>query len=288
MTEPLTLMTIHAHPDDEAIGTGGILKKYSDEGVRTILVLATKGEAGEIDGRIPTGEEKGQIMNLRLQELQCSCRTLGVHRFHFMGYRDSGMAGTPENKLPGALAAADLQEATRRLVKIIRQEKPQVVTTYNEKGTYGHPDHIVVNQITVRAFENSGRIDRYPDLNLAPWQPSKLYYQAIPLSRIRKMADIMKNRGKQLGIDPESMGTDDEAVSTWVDIRDVLKDKFAAIRCHKSQVGENSFFNQFTQSQRQELFGFECFLWVAGRKRPNGRETDLFDGIENANSGPSP
>ena len=98
IAKPLTLMAVHAHPDDEAIGTGGILKKYSGQGIRTILVLATKGEAGEIDGRIPTAKEKEGIVDLRMRELQCSCRILGVHRVHFLGYRDSGMAGTPERR----------------------------------------------------------------------------------------------------------------------------------------------------------------------------------------------
>lgn len=279
MTKPLTLLAVHAHPDDEAIGTGGILRKYSNQGIRTILVLATKGEAGEIDGRIPMGEEKTRIVDLRLKELQRSSRILGIHGLHFMGFRDSGMAGTPENKLPSALATADPEEATKRLVRIIRKERPQVITTYNENGTYGHPDHIAVNQITVYAFEAASRSDRYPDLALPPWQPSKLYYQAIPLSRIRKMAQIMKNRAGQLGVDPESMGTADEAITTWVDIRDFLPEKFAAIRCHKSQVGENSFFNQFTEIQREELFGFECFIWVAGQSKPSRTEADLFEGL---------
>ena len=279
IAQPLTLMVVHAHPDDEAIGTGGILKKYSSQGIRTIVVFATKGEAGEINGRIPTAEEKEGVVDLRMRELQCSCRILGVHRVHFLGYRDSGMAGTPENNLPGAFASADRGEATRLLVNIIRKEKPHVITTYNEKGTYGHPDHIAVNQITIRAFEAARRNECYPDPALRPWQPSKLYYQAIPLSRIRKMGKIMKNRARELDIDPASMGTEDETITTWVDIRDVLREKFLSIRCHKSQVGENSFFNQFPESHREEILGFECFIWVGDHSKPSRRETDLFEGI---------
>ncbi|NIQ37130.1 MAG: GlcNAc-PI de-N-acetylase [Proteobacteria bacterium] len=278
-SEPLVLMVVHAHPDDEAIGSGGILRKYSNQGIRTVLVVATKGEAGEIDGRIPTDEERERIVDLRLEELECSRRILGVQHVHFMGYRDSGMAGTPENKFPGAFAAADLEEAVGRLVQIIRRERPHVITTYNEKGTYGHPDHIMVNRVTVRAFEDAGRSDRYPDQDVSPWQPRKLYVQEIPLSRIRKLGEIMRSRAKQLDIDPESMGVVDDGITTWIDIRDVLSEKFAAIRCHKSQVGENSFFNQFSKGQRVELFGFECFRWAAGQSKPKGRETDLFDGL---------
>jgi len=281
-------MIVHAHPDDEAIGSGGILKKYSNQGIRTVLVVATKGEAGEIDGRVPTGEEKERIVDLRLEELECSRQILGIQQVHFMGYRDSGMAGRPENQLPGAFAAADLEEAAGRLVKIIRQEKPHVITTYNENGIYGHPDHIMVNRVTVRAFEDGGRADCYPGLNLEPWQPLKLYYQAIPLSRIRRLGEIMRSRAKQLEIDPASMGTDDDMITTWIDIRDVVKEKFAAIRCHKSQVGENSFFRRFTESQRNELFGFECFIWMAGRSRPRERETDLFAGLRAHENSPRP
>jgi LmbE family N-acetylglucosaminyl deacetylase len=281
MAEPLTLMTIHAHPDDEAIGTGGILKRYSIEGIRTVLVLATRGEAGEINGHVQTGKEKKRVVDLRMGELECSCRTLGVHKTYFLEYRDSGMAGTPENTLPGAFGTADVQEAAKRLAGIIRQERPHVITTYNEYGTYGHPDHIAVNRVTMKAFELSGKSDGGQEPELPLWQPLKLYYQAIPLSRIRKMVAFMKERAEQLSVDPESMGTEDKAITTCVDIRDVIDEKFAAIRCHKSQVGENSFFNQFTQSQRRELFGFESFLWVAGRAKPNGQETDLFEGIRN-------
>lgn len=285
---PLVLMVIHAHPDDEAIGTGGILRKYSDQGIRTVLVLATKGEAGEIDGRVPRGEEKKRIVDLRLKELECSRRILGVDQVHFMGYRDSGMAGRPENKSPGAFSAADLEEATGRLVQIIRQEKPHVITTYNENGTYGHPDHVMVNRIAVRAVKDAGQIDRYPDLNLPLWEPAKLYYQAIPLSRIRKLGEFMRSRAQQLDIDPESMGTEDRAITSWIDVREVLEEKFAAIRCHKSQVGENSFFNQFTESQRKELFRFECFIWVAGGRKPQRKETDLFEGLWGHERSPLP
>jgi LmbE family N-acetylglucosaminyl deacetylase len=282
MANSLTLMTIHAHPDDEAIGTGGILKRYSNRGIQTVLVLATKGEAGEIDGRVPVGDERAHTADLRLRELQCSREILGITRVHFLDYRDSGMAGSLENKQPGAFAAADPEEATKRLVRIIRQEKPHVITTYNQKGTYGHPDHIAVNQITMRAFRAASRSDCYQDLGLRPWHPAKLYHQVIPLSRIRKMVGFMKARAEQLGIDPEFMGTEDQTIHTWVDIRNVLEDKFAAIRCHKSQVGENGFFDQFTESQRRELFGFECFIWVAGNVKPREKESDLFEGINNA------
>lgn len=281
-------MVVHAHPDDEAIGTGGILRKYSNEGIRTVLVLATKGEAGEIDGRVPTEQEREGIADLRLEEVRCSCGVLGIDQVHFMGYRDSGMAGRPENNLPGAFATADPEEATRRLVQIIRQERPHVVTTYNEKGTYGHPDHIMVNRITVRAVEDAGMIDRHRDINLKPWSPLKLYYQAIPLSRMRRLAEFMKSRAEQLNVDPESMGTEDQAITTWVDIREVVEEKFAAIRCHKSQVGENNFFNQFTESQRKDFFGFECFKWITGQNKPNGREIDLFEGLRDSDNSPLP
>lgn len=279
MATPLTLMTVHAHPDDEAIGTGGILKKYSRRGIRTVLVLATRGEAGEIDGHPPVGEDKRRVATLRLKELECSCRVLGIQKVCFMGYRDSGMVGSPENNHPGSLATADPEEATRRLVRIIQEERPHVITTYNERGTYGHPDHIAVNRITLKAFEVAGQADHHSDSAWSPWNPAKLYYQAIPLSRIRRMVGFMKNRAEELGIDPESMGTPDEAITTWVDIRDVLDEKFAAIRCHRSQIGESSFFNQFTEHQRRELFGFECYRWVTGDIKPKDREADLFEGI---------
>src|SRR5262245_43595554 len=169
MTEELTLMAVHAHPDDEAIGTGGVLARYADEGLRTVLVTCTGGEVGEIsDSRLATPETLAEV---RRKELLQACAILRVGRLHLLGYRDSGMMGTPDNAHPASFYQASLEEATARLVALVRRERPQVLVTYDERGFYGHPDHIRANQITVAAFGAAGDPTRWPRSGPA-WQPA--------------------------------------------------------------------------------------------------------------------
>ena len=199
----LTLLAVHAHPDDESISTGGILSKYSANGIRTVLAYGTRGEAGDILNPEFVAPEPGlNIKEIRAIELAAAVKVLTVGKVYYLGYRDSGMAGSPENHHPMAFAQADIQEATTRLVEIIRRVRPQVIVTYNEKGTYLHPDHIMANRVTLRAFQASGDSQFKIDGGLEPWQPTKLYYTAIPLERIRRMYKIVKERGEEPGFDP--------------------------------------------------------------------------------------
>src|SRR5438067_2333708 len=180
----LTLMAVHAHPDDEAIGTGGVLARYAAEGVQTVLITCTDGAVGEIvDPSVATPENLAEV---RAGELRAACDLLRVSALHLLGYRDSGMMGTPENDDPRNFWRADLDEATGRLVALIRRHRPQVLVTYDENGFYGHPDHIQANRVAVAAFHAAGDPARFPEQSLAPWQPSKLYYTAVPISRMRE------------------------------------------------------------------------------------------------------
>ncbi len=178
MTERLTLMAVHAHPDDESIGTGGVLARYADEGIRTVLVTCTGGEVGEIGD--PTLATPDNLAEIRERELRAACEILGVAHLELLGYRDSGMVGTADNERPDAFARADLDAAAGRLVALIRRYRPQVLVTYDENGFYGHPDHVNANRITVRAFARAGDPAAYRDQGLEPWQPAKLYYTAVP------------------------------------------------------------------------------------------------------------
>src|SRR5919202_860339 len=175
---PLTLMTVHAHPDDEAIGTGGILARYAAEGVQTVLVTCTRGEVGEIVD--PSVAQPDNLADVREAELRAACAILQVSAQHYLGYRDSGMIGTPENDDPRSFWRADLDEAVGRLVALIRRYRPQVLVTYDENGFYGHPDHIQAHRVTVAAFEAAGDATRYPEQGLAPWAPQKLCYSTVP------------------------------------------------------------------------------------------------------------
>ena len=182
---PLTLMAVHAHPDDEAISTGGVLARYSDEGVRTVLVTCTNGELGDAPGGLKPddpGHDESVVVPLRRQELEASCAVLGVHDLELLGYHDSGMAGWPQNEAEGSFWHTPVAEAGHRLAELMRHYEPQVVVTYDENGFYGHPDHIQANRITHAA--------------LAEWgAPTKLYYTALPRSRLAEFSQVLAEAG---------------------------------------------------------------------------------------------
>lgn len=276
----LTLLVVHAHPDDESISTGGVLAKYSANGFRTVLTYCTRGEAGDILNPGFVYPKPGMsITDIRAIELDKALKVLDVKSVHFLGYRDSGMAGTPENYHPQAFARADEQEATGRLVEIIRRVRPHVIVTYNEKGTYLHPDHIMANRVTLRAFHASGDPTYNVGQGLAPWQPKKLYYTAIPLERIRRMHRIIVDRGEEPGFDPEVLGTPEDKISAVIDVRKFLSRKLEALNCHQSQMNPNSIFRRMPEKLREEAMGYEHFECVQGCTLTNGRETDLFEGL---------
>ena len=279
----LTLLAVHAHPDDESISTGGILAKYSAKGLRTVLAYGTAGEAGDIlnpDFVAPkTGLDIKDIKEIRAIELAAAVKVLTVETVYFLGYRDSGMAGSPENNHPQAFAQANIREATARLVEIIRRVRPHVIVTYNEKGTYLHPDHIMANRVTLRAFKASGDPRFEIGETLAPWQPTKLYYTAIPLERIRRMYRIVKERDEEPGFDPEVLGTPEEKISTVVDVRQYLSQKLEALNCHQSQMNPNSVIRRMSEEMRVEAMGYEHFQCVHGCPAADTKESDLFEGL---------
>ena len=278
--DELTLLAVHAHPDDESISTGGILAKYSANGFRTVLAYGTAGEAGDIlNPDFVTPKPGLNIKEIRAIELAAAVKVLTVETVYFLGYRDSGMAGSPENRHPQAFAQANIQEATARLVEIIRRVRPQVIVTYNEKGTYLHPDHIMANRVTLSAFQASADSQFEIGEALEPWQPSKLYYTAIPLERIRRMYRIVKERGEEPGFDPEVLGTAEDKISTTIDVREYLSQKLAALNCHQSQMNPNSVIRRMSEEMRVEAMGYEHFQCVQGCNAAATKDTDLFEGI---------
>src|SRR5919197_4570411 len=173
----LTLMAIHAHPDDETIQCGGVLARYSAEGVRTVLITCTDGAVGEISD--PALASPENLAEVRARELDEAVRILGISRSVRLGYRDSGMAGTADNTHPASLAQADLASVVEQVAHVMREERPQVVITYDERGGYGHPDHVRAHQVAVAAFEAAGDEHRFPTAGPA-WAPKKLYYTVFP------------------------------------------------------------------------------------------------------------
>jgi N-acetyl-1-D-myo-inositol-2-amino-2-deoxy-alpha-D-glucopyranoside deacetylase len=277
---PLTLMTVHAHPDDESIGTGGIIAKYAREGIKTVLVHCTRGEMGDVQDPAFVPPVPGMAMaDIRMHELKAAISLLGIRSTHYLGYRDSGMAGHPENQNPAVFAQADVEEASLRLARIIREEKPHVVVTYDEYGVYGHPDHIMTNVVTTKSFFMAGNPEIRTADNLPPWSPKKLYYLAIPMERIRKIRTMEKDRDPEKLPPTSLVGTPEDEITTVIDVSDVLDVKFNAIFIHKSQIGPASFFRKMSEEQIQVMFAREYFVCKHGCRASDAKETDLFEGL---------
>ena len=278
MHTDLSLMVVHAHPDDESIGTGGILAKYSAEGIRTVLVYGTRGEVGEILNPDFVPPSPGlKIEDIRTLELEKALKVLGVESVHFLGYRDSGIVGSPENHHPQAFAEANMREATGKLVDIIRRERPHVIVTYNERGFYGHPDHIMANRVTLQAFRAADDPEFKCKNGLKPWHPNKLYYIAAPITRLRMINRLALERGEKPHFDPEVLGTPEDEITTIIDVREYLPQKLEAINCHQSQIGPNSFFRNMLNKYRDEALGYEYFSCVKGCHTIDHEETELFE-----------
>ncbi len=276
----LVLLAVHAHPDDESLGTGGTLARYAAQGVETVLVCATGGEEGEIQNPdVDPCEAASGMAALRLRELDAACHILGIGRRFLLGYRDSGMEGRPANAHPLALRNADLEEATAKLVRIVREVRPQVVLTYNEWGLYGHPDHIAVNRITLSAWEASGDPARFPETPHPPWRPQRLFYTAIPRSRLLRFREMMAARGESIGFDIESRSTPDDEITTRIDVGPYLDTKLRAIHSHRSQIGPGSLISRMPEPLRTEALSSESYVCVRGCSREVPCAEDLFEGI---------
>lgn len=269
--QPLTLMAVHAHPDDEGSGTGGVLARYASEGVRTVLVTCTNGEQGDGPGGVKPGEpghDEAAVTAMRLRELRESCRVLGVHHLELLGYHDSGMMGWPQNEAPDAFWNTPVDEAAARLAALMERYRPQVVVTYDEHGFYGHPDHIQANRITLAAAEATGI-------------PERVYYVAVPRSMVAGFGEILREHG----IEPpgpveedEEFGTPDELVTTFVDCAEYVGRKFDSLAAHASQA-ENIFFLNMGRELFGSVFGREMFVRAVDRTGTPVPEDDLFAGI---------
>jgi mycothiol conjugate amidase Mca len=275
-------MAVHAHPDDEVIAAGGVMARYAAEGVKTILVTATRGEEGEIhDPALDTPEERHRLAEVRTEELARAADILGIAQRHFLGYRDSGMAGTPANANPHNFHNASPDEATSRLVRLIRRTRPHVLITYDETGGYGHPDHIAAHRITHAAFDAAGNPRIYPAQGLRPWQPQKLYHAVFPRSGVRRFAEMMRERGLPMPFedsetDFESLGVPDEQITARVDVRSYVLQKQAAMRAHRTQIPPEFPLLTVSGELAEEALGFESFVLARSLVPVPAMEDDLF------------
>jgi N-acetyl-1-D-myo-inositol-2-amino-2-deoxy-alpha-D-glucopyranoside deacetylase len=291
LDHPHRMLLVHAHPDDEVISTGGVMAKYSAANALVTLVTCTLGEEGEIvvdDLKHLAADQDDQLGQHRIEELAAACEALGVKDHRFLGgpgrWRDSGMMGEPTNDRPNCFWRADLHEASMDLVKIMREVRPQVVITYDENGGYGHPDHIQAHRVAVMAFDLSGEPGFQPELG-EPWQPSKLYYHAVPKSQFYEGIAALKEKGIETGFDDDfepSFIVEDSEVTTAIDTLEQVPAKVAALRAHRSQIAVNDVFYAMADGGPRAMFAYETFRLVRGElgeTMADGREDDLFAGV---------
>ena len=284
MTASRSILFVHAHPDDESVGTGATMAHYAAAGVRVTLVTCTLGEEGEI--HVPAlaqlaAAEADQLGGYRIVELERSCAALGVTDHRMLGgaghYRDSGMMGLPTNDHPRAFWRADVDEAAGYLVEVMREIRPQVMITYDENGFYGHPDHIQAHRVAMRAAELAGDAG-----------PAKIYFTAMPISVLEGGMEAFRGLDDNPFADVERIedlpfGTPDEEIAAQLDGTDQYERKVAAMRAHATQIPDNSWLYGIAGDFGGEFMGIEYFTLAKGPRGsgsgPYSWESDLFSGL---------
>jgi N-acetyl-1-D-myo-inositol-2-amino-2-deoxy-alpha-D-glucopyranoside deacetylase len=285
MPEPRSLIFVGAHPDDESFGPGGTLAHYAAAGARVYYACATRGEVGDASAEYLAGH--ASTGDMRWAELACAAKALGLKDIVYLGYRDSGMPGSPDNQAAGALAAAPLDEVTARVVKVLRDLRPQVVVTFDPIGGYRHPDHIAIHVATVKAFHAAGDPAQFPETGPA-YQPQKLYYLVFPFILLRLAAQLLP----WFGQNPRKFGTNHDIdlvaltqvqfpIHAVINLESQAREaKRTASACHRSQLaggpagsGVFGFIIRLTEGQ-------EAFMRAhPDPKSGQRRERDLFEGV---------
>ncbi|MGA3094792.1 MAG: PIG-L deacetylase family protein [Dehalococcoidales bacterium] len=279
-----TLLFVGAHPDDETFGIGGTLAQCASANVRVYYACATRGEVGMADAEAMKGFNS--VGDMRWAELECAARVLGLAGVVYLGYRDSGMAGSPENRHPESLTMAPLEQAAERVVRAIRELKPEVAITHDPLGGYRHPDHIAIHRATVAAFKATGDGSKYMDAGAA-FQPQKLYFNVFPRGWLKLAVKLMplfgqdpRRFGRNHDIDIASLAQTDFPVHARVrlDKRSVAI-RAEATACYKSQIGggppRRGLFRLINTFSVQQDSYMRAYPEVKGRLREN----DLFAGV---------
>jgi LmbE family N-acetylglucosaminyl deacetylase len=271
----LTLMAVHAHPDDEASSTGGVLAKYSAEGVRTVVVTCTNGEFGDAPGQVKPGtdgHDEQVVAQLRLSELRESCKILGVTNLELLGYHDSGMPDWDYRNRPDAFCNVPQELVAARIVSLIEQYRPQIVISYDPDGAYQHPDHVHAARSALAAVTSSGL-------------PAKFYQTAFRRGDWRKVMEALRDAGEDVGEweepTPEvlrQMEEEERRITTTIDIHDELGVKRDALMAHASQI-EDSWFSKIPPEVAAQAFGRESFVRVIDSTHAPVPESDLFSGL---------
>lgn len=271
MASELTIMAVHAHPDDEVIGTGGLLARCAEEGIRTVLVTCTNGEQGDGPNGVKPGEpghDPAAVREQRLAELRESAGVLGIEHVELLGYQDSGMDGWDTNGHADAFWNTPVDVAAANLAKLMEHYRPQVVVTYDENGNYGHPDHIQANRITLAAAESTAI-------------PDKIYYSVIPREGARELfAELKAISDVEMDFDPdEEFGTPMSEITSEIDVTPYVRRKVKALAAHGSQP-DGTFFLSLPEEFQVKFFRSEYFVRYFNRvEDAPDHETDLFAGL---------
>jgi LmbE family N-acetylglucosaminyl deacetylase len=282
MTDDLTLMAVHAHPDDESSSTGGVLAAYGDQGVRTVVVTCTNGEFGDAPGGVKPGQDghdEQAVAQLRLAELREACKILGVTNLEPLGYHDSGMPDWDYKDRPSAFCNIPTAEVAARIAALIDQYRPQVVITYDPTGPYQHPDHVHAAEAAVSTAAGSGI-------------PAKLYFTAMRGSDWQKVWQALRDAGLDVpdrpAADPQvrqQMAETERRITTTIDIRPVLARKRDALFAHASQI-QDSWFSKIPQDIAEATFGRESFIRASDSTGAPVPEDDLFAGLRPRRASP--
>ncbi|MCW2495562.1 MAG: 1D-myo-inosityl-2-acetamido-2-deoxy-alpha-D-glucopyranoside deacetylase [Jatrophihabitans sp.] len=290
------MLLVHAHPDDETIGSGTTMARYAAEGASVTLITCTMGELGEV--LVPelegiAAERADQLGGYRISELAAAMAALGVTDHRFLGgagrWRDSGMMGTAGNDDPRAFWAcasdeAKFDEAVEQAVAVVRELRPQVLITYDEIGGYGHPDHIMAHRVAMAAVERAAQ----PEGEGEPWSIEKVYWTAIPKSRLQAGIDALAAAGQSFfdgvtSAEDLPFGNPDEQITTVIDGTDYAEAKDGAMRAHATQISVDGPFFALSNNIGMELLALEYFRLVRGElggdRNEAGHEVDLFSGV---------
>ena len=283
MSAPLTLLSFHAHPDDESSKGAGTVARYHAEGVHTVLVCATGGEAGDIlNPAMDTDEVKADIGRVRREELDRAAAIIGYDEVIMLGYRDSGMPDSEANAHPDSFAAADFDEAVGRLVAIIRRTRPQVILSYADEEFYRHPDHVRVHETTQPAVDRAADPAWYPEAG-EPWQVAKIYHSAWS----RKRFEAMHAKFEELGLESpfkEARWWDrpdtEHLLTTHIDITGYAHVRLDALLAHATQIDPNSpFWFGLPREVALEIHPFDDYVRDFSLVEAPTPEDDLFAGV---------
>ena len=279
-----TLVFVGAHPDDETYGVGGTLTQYAAAGVRVYYICATRGEAGKTDPTQAQGHDT--LGDIRWEELKCAAKVLGLTDVIYLGYRDSGMPGSEDNEHLDALVGAPLEQVTGRVVKTIRELRPQVVITFDPIGGYRHPDHIVVHNATVKAFYAAGDPKEYPEAGLA-FKPQKLYFTVFSRRLLKIAVKLMPlfgrdphRFGQNSDIDIASLAEVDFPIHATISLtKQSIQKRNEAEACHTSQSNDGPPRPGLLSFIRN-LFGRrDLYMRAHPLADSHLHEKDLFDGL---------